>query len=92
MKNLAETRDVGGAGFHIRDCYVWAEIYYLDSPTSYRECLRENGHIQAHRDDDFILLDSQCPRSGTRLAVLMVAAFLCFALAGYVLHTVIEGF
>jgi len=24
---------------HVGDCYVWSEIYYLDSPTDYRECL-----------------------------------------------------
>ena len=24
---------------HLGDCYIWSEIYYLDSPTDYRECL-----------------------------------------------------
>jgi hypothetical protein len=99
MKNPAETRDIDGAGFHIRDCYVWAEIWYLDSPTSYRECLPENGHTQARRDDDFILLDSRGPRDRTRLSSLMVAAFICFSLAfmcfavgGYLLYIGIDGF
>jgi hypothetical protein len=92
MKKPAETRDIDGAGFHIRDCYVWAEICYLDSPTSYRECLPENGHIQARRDDDVILLDSRGPRSRAGLSVLMVAALICFALAGYLLSIVIDRF
>ena len=28
-----------GATSHVRDCQMWAEIDYLDSPTDYRECL-----------------------------------------------------
>ncbi len=30
---------IGGTPFHVSDCQIWAEIYYLDSPTDYRECL-----------------------------------------------------
>jgi len=33
---------MGGEGVHIGDCYVWAEIYYLDSPTDYREYLPQD--------------------------------------------------
>jgi hypothetical protein len=28
-----------GREFHVGDCYVWSEIYYLDSITDYREYL-----------------------------------------------------
>jgi len=31
--------DIGGHPMRVTDCYVWSEIYYLDSPTDYRECL-----------------------------------------------------
>jgi hypothetical protein len=31
--------NVGGRVMHVKDCYIWSEIYYLDSPTDYRECL-----------------------------------------------------
>jgi len=31
--------NIGGHPMHVGDCYVWSEIYYLDSPTDYRECL-----------------------------------------------------
>ena len=30
---------IGGTPFHVSDCQIWAEIYYLDSPTDYREFL-----------------------------------------------------
>ena len=32
-------KDIGGQSIHIGDCQVWAAIYYLDSPTDYREFL-----------------------------------------------------
>jgi hypothetical protein len=31
--------DIGGHPMRVTDCYIWSEIYYLDSPTDYRECL-----------------------------------------------------
>src|SRR4051794_8098908 len=31
--------NIGGRVIHVNDCYIWSEIYYLDSPTDYRECL-----------------------------------------------------
>ena len=43
MGNLADHQRMGGEGVHIGDCYVWAEIYYLDSPTDYREYLPQDG-------------------------------------------------
>jgi hypothetical protein len=42
MGNLTDHQRVGGEGVHISDCHVWAEIYYLDSPTDYREYLPQN--------------------------------------------------
>ena len=36
-----QDKQIGGEPVHIRDCYVWAEIYYLDSKTDYREYLPE---------------------------------------------------
>jgi len=31
--------DIGGRPMRVTDCYIWSEIYYLDSPTDYREYL-----------------------------------------------------
>ena len=32
-------KQIGGYSVHVGDCYIWSAIYYLDSPTDYRECL-----------------------------------------------------
>lgn len=32
-------RQVGDVAVHVSDCYIWAQIQYLDSPTDYREFL-----------------------------------------------------
>jgi hypothetical protein len=32
-------KKLGGYSVHVGDCYIWSAIYYLDSPTDYRECL-----------------------------------------------------
>lgn len=42
MANKTQSERDGGYEFHVADCYVWAEIYYLDSPTDYREYLSAN--------------------------------------------------
>lgn len=39
----------------VQDCYIWAEIHYLDSMTGYREYLPSH-RVRPH--DDFITLDS----------------------------------
>lgn len=41
MSNQLKTDAVFGTSFRVRDCYIWAEIFYLDSPTDYREYLPE---------------------------------------------------
>ena len=45
MSNLADyprTNRESEGGIHVGDCYVWAEIYYLDSRTDYREYLPQH--------------------------------------------------
>ena len=51
----------GRAGSHVGDCYIWADIYYLDSVTDYRECLPP--HIQEAASDlgDLVMLDEMTP-------------------------------
>ena len=39
----------------VQDCYIWAEIHYLDSATDYREYLPSP---RDHSQDDFTTLDS----------------------------------
>lgn len=46
--------------FHVADCYVWAEIYYLDSATDYREYIyRHASGYTGGKDDGLVMLDSQ---------------------------------
>jgi hypothetical protein len=37
MRDTTDQKLFGGETIHVGDCYIWAEIYYLDSPTDYRE-------------------------------------------------------
>ena len=39
MGEFVVKQKVGGTGFHVSDCRIWAEINYLDSATDYREWL-----------------------------------------------------
>jgi hypothetical protein len=86
MGNLADHRRMGGEGVHIGDCYVWAEIYYLDSPTDYREYLPQN-HAQGPRSvplDGWVLLESSessLGRGAKILSGLMVFLFV-FLISG----------
>jgi len=43
MGTLTDHHRIGGESVHISDCYVWAEIYYLNSTTDYREYVPRNG-------------------------------------------------
>lgn len=60
MANLHQGTD--GYSVRIQDCRVWAEIYYLDSPTDYSEYLPAAG---SHRketgvgDELLMLADSE---------------------------------
>src|SRR5258705_12007962 len=37
MREMTDRKEIGCGEIHVGDCYVWAEIYYLYSPTDYRE-------------------------------------------------------
>src|SRR5215470_2908550 len=57
MAHFSNSRDAAhGASFHVKDCYIWSEIYYLDSTTDYRECLPQN--ILHSGFGELIMLDS----------------------------------
>jgi hypothetical protein len=71
-------KQIGGESVHIRDCYVWAEIYYLDSQTDYREYLPERPHPLL--ENELVMLDSSKeslnPDSIVSWAVLLAAIVL----------------
>ena len=59
MADLTRTNNIGGDAFHIRDSYIWAEIYYLDSPSDYREYLPHNQlRRESFASADLTMLDS----------------------------------
>lgn len=39
MATQPQHGNIGGATYHVGDPYVWSAIYYLDSPTDFREYL-----------------------------------------------------
>jgi hypothetical protein len=81
-------KQIGGEAIHIRDCYVWAQIYYLDSATDYREHLvgpppQQRSAVQGELlmlDDQIRFSQSKLVRGITRLffivLVLMLSACL----------------
>ncbi len=59
MREMADRKAIGGEAIHIGDCYAWAEIYYLDSPTDYREYI--SNHVSqpsTATGEGFITLDN----------------------------------
>jgi hypothetical protein len=65
MANTIQRSEIGGESIHVRDCYVWSEIHYLDSPSAYREFLPQDRPCDP-RDDGLVMLDS--PRRSSRSA------------------------
>jgi hypothetical protein len=62
MRNMTDWKEIGGEAIHVRDCYVWAEIYYLDSPTDYREYIpKPVSQRRSAADEEFITLDNPGP-------------------------------
>jgi hypothetical protein len=88
MSNIGN--EIGGNALHIKDCYIWSEIYYLDSATDYREYLPQH-HVtpRAVPEDDLIMLDSlKRPTSRWRFwgsSFLVVSLLICYFL-WYDLH------
>ncbi len=91
MRNSAKAKSTDAGDWHIRDCYVWAEIYYLDSPTDYRECLPTASSNQPHSDGIILLDDNR--NSGQRgFFAFLITVLVCFSIAGYLLYLLIESF
>jgi len=67
-------KEIGGDVFYVGDCYIWSAIYYLDSPTDYREYLPPHGVSPLISRDDLIMLDS--PASFGPLSVLVLTILI----------------
>jgi hypothetical protein len=87
---LNQNKQINGEPAHIRDCYVWAEIHYLDSATHYREYLPQHPlHPHTVPGDDLVMLDRSRdwsmsnPQRGWAIAglcLIVACLFLCVML------------
>jgi len=77
MSDLTQHQQIGGTGIHVGDCYVWAEIHYLDSPTDYSEFLPCKQPRPVAPSSQLVMLDDRAPFVGFfsrwLLAVLILA-------------------
>lgn len=60
--------NTNGVVCHVGDCFIWAEIYYLDSLTDYRECLPSEVRNSQPEFGELLFLDDTIPSS---LSVLL---------------------
>jgi hypothetical protein len=59
---------IGGQAFRVGDCRVWAEIYYLDSPTHYREYINTDArHNNLPEGHELMMLTDITPFSVARV-------------------------
>lgn len=65
MAKTTPREEIGSEGTHVRDCYVWTEISYLDSPSDFREYLPQDRQRKPN-DDRLVMLDS--PKQSLRSA------------------------
>jgi hypothetical protein len=79
-------KQIGGEPVHIRDCYVWAEIYYLDSNTDYLEYLPE--HPNALLDSELVMLDSPRKSPNPNSVVSWAVPIAVIALSGLFIYLV----
>jgi hypothetical protein len=73
--------EIGGAAVHIGDCHIWAAIYYLDSPTDYREFLPPADTRSRSADHELTMLDDT-PLWWGRIGIfiyLLILAMLAIA-------------
>src|SRR4051812_14561751 len=87
--SVMSTPDKKHVGYytHVGDCYIWSEIYYLNSPTDYRECLP--GHrispCNISRSGFSILASSENTSSHLCLGILVLLAsclMMCYVFWG----------
>jgi hypothetical protein len=64
---------IGRNGSHVGDCYVWAEINYLDSATYYRELLPRNAPSPMPASGELVMLDDRAAFPQTILGWFLAA-------------------
>jgi hypothetical protein len=72
---LGPQGQIGGKCFRASDCHIWAAIYYLDSPTDYRECLPQAASV-VRSDSELVFLDSNPDQDLSKSAFLWLPVCL----------------
>jgi len=80
-------KQIGGEPVHIRDCYVWAEIYYLDSMTDYREFIPERSYSLP--ESELVMLDSPRNSSNPNSIVSWVVPLAVAVLSAMFMYVVL---
>ena len=77
MPDLPYEKQTGGVAVHVKDCYVWAEIQYLDSSTDYQESLSAR-RTPLFSDNDLTLEDERTVWAWEKLcASTLIAVLVC---------------
>jgi hypothetical protein len=78
---------IGGTPIRVPDCYIWAAIYYLDSPSNYREYLPYCRQRIAIPPGDLVMLGDKPPSPWiTGIKIMIGAGF-----AGVVLPLIMRA-
>jgi hypothetical protein len=90
MAKPAERKQIGGEAIHVGDCHVWAEIYYLDSQTDYREYVPQK-KVRFHSDELVLLCPStSSPRSDLRSVLASATPLLFFVISWLFMYFIWE--
>lgn len=81
MENIHIENRVGGMPVIIGDCWIWAEINYLDSSTCYREYLPSNHLNLVSAEQPLVLLDD-CVGFLNKRAARLIRSFLAYVVFG----------
>jgi hypothetical protein len=88
MAKLAHER-FGGYAIRISDCQIWAGIFYLDSPTNYREFLPQSRERSSMGSEALVIIDERHQHACVPYRFWLVFIPILF-LIGYVLYVAFE--
>jgi hypothetical protein len=74
MHKSSHGRQAVGFAVHVKDCYLWAQIQYLDSCTDYRECIRIGQMLTLSAE--LTTEDERTPYRFEAIGVFALVAFL----------------
>lgn len=75
MKQPTHQADIDRTTAHVGDCYVWAEIYYLDSPTDYREYISNRQPQPPAPRSELVMLDEAIPLpAAAKISLVLLVA------------------